>query len=457
MLDIVVMAAGMGTRMKSHRAKVLHPLGGRPLVSHVCRTAAALAPDGFVVIVGHQAGEVETAVRATEHGAEGKMPEPRFVLQCEQLGTGHAVAQAREHLSGGTVIVLSGDVPLVRASTLRSLLDAHAGGEYTATLLSTRLADPTGYGRIVRGPAGDFRRIVEQRDAAPAELEIDEINAGIYAFDAADLVPALAALSNDNSQGEYYLTDVLGSLVARGRHVGVMRHDDPHEVLGINTRVDLADSEVRLRRRTLERLMLDGVTIVDPDTTYVDDTVEIGQDTTLLPGCVLSGRTRVGEGCTIGPWAQLTDATLGDDVLVRASSVIEGAIVARGAQIGPFARLRPGAVLNEDVHIGNFVEVKNSVLGKGTKANHLTYLGDADIGEGCNVGAGTITCNYDGKRKHRTTLEDGVYTGSDTMLVAPVRVGRGSKTGAGAVVTRDIPARSLAVGAPARVVKTIEE
>jgi bifunctional UDP-N-acetylglucosamine pyrophosphorylase/glucosamine-1-phosphate N-acetyltransferase len=457
MLDIVVMAAGLGTRMKSRRAKVLHALGGRPLISHVCRAAAELSPDAFIVVVGHQAAEVEAAVRATDLSGAARLPEPRFVLQREQLGTGHAVAQAREHLSGGTVIVLSGDVPLVRASTLRALLDAHAAGGYDATLLSTRLPDPTGYGRVVRGANGGFLRIVEQRDASAEELGVDEINAGIYAFEAARLVPALEALRPDNAQGEYYLTDVLGALAGEGRRVGVVRHDDPHEVLGINSRVDLADSEARLRRRTLERLMLAGVTIVDPATTYVDDTVEIGSDTTLLPGCVLAGRTRVGEGCTIGPWAHVVDATLADGVLVRASCVVEGATVGPAAQIGPFARLRPGAVLAEDVHVGNFVEVKNSALGRGTKANHLTYLGDSDVGEGCNIGAGTITCNYDGKRKHRTTIEDGVYIGSDTMLVAPVRVGRGAKTGAGTVVTRDVPERSLAVGVPARVVRSVEE
>jgi bifunctional UDP-N-acetylglucosamine pyrophosphorylase/glucosamine-1-phosphate N-acetyltransferase len=455
MLDIVVMAAGLGTRMRSRQAKVLHRLGGRPLISHVCRTAALLAPDGFVVIVGHQAEEVEAAVRATRLQDSAALPEPRFALQREQLGTGHAVQQAADLLSGGTVVVLSGDVPLVEATTLQSLLDAHHSGGYSATLLSTKLANPTGYGRIVRGPADDFRRIVEQRDATEAERAIDEINAGIYAFSADALVPALRSLSNANAQGEYYLTDVLGSLVAEGRHVGVMRHDDPHEVLGINTRLDLADSEARLRTRTLERLMLAGVTIVDPATVYVDDTASIGRDTTLLPGVVIQGATSIGEECTIGPWAHLVDANLGDHVVVRGSTSIEGARVAGGAVVGPFARLRPGAELAENVHVGNFVEVKNSTLGKGTKANHLTYLGDAEIGAGVNVGAGTITCNYDGKRKHKTTIEDGVYVGSDTMLVAPVRVGRGSKTGAGSVVTRDVPERSLAVGAPARVIRTL--
>jgi bifunctional UDP-N-acetylglucosamine pyrophosphorylase/glucosamine-1-phosphate N-acetyltransferase len=454
MLDIVIMAAGLGTRMRSDRAKVLHALGGRPLIAHVCRTALALTPDRLVVIVGHQADEVERAVRDAVGDRARALD---FALQAEQLGTGHAVQQAAASLSGGTVVVLSGDVPLVEAETLAALLAAHRDGGYAATLLSTRLADPTGYGRIVRGPAGDFRRIVEQRDATEAERALDEINAGIYAFEASLLVPALARLSTANAQGEYYLTDVLGQLVEAGHRVGVMLHEDPHEVLGVNTRVDLADSETRLRRRTLERLMMAGVTLVDPATTYVDDTVEVGRDTTILPGTILSGATRVGANCTIGPYCQLVDAELADGVLVRAMSVLERARVGAGAQVGPFARLRPGANLGEDVHVGNFVEVKNSTLGRGSKANHLTYLGDAEIGSGCNIGAGTITCNYDGKHKHRTTIEDGVYIGSDTMLVAPVRVGRGSKTGAGAVVTRDVPERSLAVGVPARVARTLDE
>jgi bifunctional UDP-N-acetylglucosamine pyrophosphorylase/glucosamine-1-phosphate N-acetyltransferase len=436
MLDIVIMAAGLGTRMRSSRAKVLHALGGRPLVAHVCRTALQLAPDRVVVVVGHQAEEVEDAVRESigEHARSLE-----FAQQREQLGTGHAVQQAAGLLSHGTAIVLSGDVPLVESATLRALLAAHREGDYAATLLSTRLADPTGYGRIVRGPAGDFRRIVEHRDASPAERAVDEINAGIYAFETSHLLPSLARLSTGNAQGEYDLTDVLGALVDEGRRVGVLLHEPSHEVLGINSRVDLAESEALLRRRTLERLMVGGVTIVDPASTYADDTVEVGRDTTIHPGAILSGATSVGEGCEIGPYCQLTHATLADGVTVRAMSVLERAHVAAGAIVGPFARLRPGAVIGEDAHVGNFVEVKNTTLGAGSKANHLTYLGDAEIGAGCNIGAGTITCNYDGKNKHRTTIEDGVYIGSDTMLVAPVRVGRGSKTGAGAVVTRDVP------------------
>ena len=454
MLDVVIMAAGLGTRMKSRKAKVLHVVGGRPLVAHVVRAATGLGADRLVTIVGHQASSVESAVR---HAAGGSgTDEVVFALQAEQLGTGHAVQQAVDHLKGDTVVVLSGDVPLLEVETLRSLVDAHALEGNAATLLSVRLVDPTGYGRIVRSGAGTFERIVEHRDASDAERAIDEINAGIYAFDRASLIPALGQLSTGNDQGEYYLTDVLGMLVANGERVGVVCHTDAAELAGINTRRELAETESRLKLRTLGRLMDGGVTIVDPLNTYVDDTVEVGSDTVLHPGTTLSGATVVGECCEIGPNALLVDACVADNVVVRAMSVIESATIAAGAMIGPFARIRPGTELGEDVHIGNFVEVKNSVLGAGAKANHLTYLGDADIGARTNIGAGTVTCNYDGKNKHRTTIGAGVYIGSDTMLVAPVTVGDGAKTGAGSVVTKDVPPDSLAVGVPARVIRTLK-
>lgn len=455
MLDVVIMAAGLGTRMKSRMAKVLHAAGGRPLVAHVVKAAAELGADRLVTVVGHQADSVEAAVR---HAADGKdIGEVHFALQAEQLGTGHAVQQAASMLVGDTVLVLSGDVPLLEATTLRALVDAHALENNAATLLSVRLIDPTGYGRIVRSATGAFERIVEHRDATVTERSNDEINAGIYAFDRDKLVPALGRLSTGNDQGEYYLTDVLGMLVADGERVGVVCHGNASELAGINTRRELAETEARLKLRTLGRHMDAGVTIVDPLTTYVDDTVVIGSDSVLHPGVVLSGNTVVGECCEIGPNAQLIDARLADNVLVRAMSVIENASVASGAKVGPFARIRPGTELGEDVHVGNFVEVKNSILGTGSKANHLTYLGDADVGAGSNIGAGTVTCNYDGKNKHRTTIGKRVYIGSDTMLVAPVTVGDGAKTGAGSVVTKDVPPHTLVVGAPARVVRKLSD
>jgi bifunctional UDP-N-acetylglucosamine pyrophosphorylase/glucosamine-1-phosphate N-acetyltransferase len=442
------MAAGLGTRMKSDQAKVLHRLGGQPLIAHVCRGAIQLGPDRLVVVVGHQADGVEAAARDALGGAH---PTPEFVLQEQQLGTGHAVLKAADRLQMGTVLVLSGDVPLVETETLRELLSAHRDGGYAATLLSTRLHDPSGYGRIVRGPAGDFRRIVEHRDCNPLEISIDEINAGIYAFEASHLVPAVKRLSTANAQHEYYLTDVLGAFVDDGLHVGVLLHSDPHEVLGINTRADLADSEQRLRLRSIERLFDAGVTIVDPATTYVDAGVEVGRDSVLMPGVMLSGTTRIGEHCSIGPWSHINDCVVADNVVVKAMTVLDGATIAAGATVGPFARLRPGARLGPRSLVGNFVEVKNSTLGADSKASHLTYLGDAEVGERCNIGAGTVTCNYDGRTKHRTVIEDEVSIGSDTMLVAPVRVGRKARTAAGAVVIRDVPERSLVVGVPAVV------
>lgn len=450
MLDVVIMAAGLGTRMKSRTAKVLHAVGGRPLVAHVVRAAAAIGADRLVTVVGHQAESVEAAVRRAAEGAG--IRSIHFALQAEQFGTGHAVQQAAGYLEGDTVLVLSGDVPMLEATTLRALVDCHALETNAATLLSVRLADPAGYGRIVRSASGSFERIVEHRDATEAERSIDEINAGIYAFDRAKLLPALGRLSTGNDQGEYYLTDVLGMLVADGDRVGVVCHGDAAELAGINTRRELAETEARLKLRTLGRLMDSGVTIVDPLTTYVDDTVTVGRDTVLHPGTVLSGDSVVGEGCEIGPNAQLVDARLADDVHVRAMSVVEKASIAAGGRIGPFARIRPGTELGAGVHIGNFVEVKNSVLGAGAKANHLSYLGDAEVGAKSNIGAGTVTCNYDGKNKHRTTIGERVYIGSDTMLVAPVTVGDGAKTGAGSVVTKDVEPDTLVVGVPARVV-----
>lgn len=453
MLDVVIMAAGLGTRMKSRTAKVLHEVGGRPLVAHVVRSAAILGAGRLVTVVGHQADSVEAAVR---HAADGLgIGELAFALQADQLGTGHAVQQAAPFLSGDTVLVLSGDVPLLEVETLRKLVSAHELEGNAATLLSVRLADPSGYGRIVRNESGAFVRIVEHRDATDEERALDEINAGIYAFSTDTLVPALAGLSTANDQGEYYLTDVLGLLAEDGERVGVVEHSDPPELAGINTRRELAETEARLKLRTLGRLMDNGVTVIDPLTTYVDDTVEVGPDTILHPGTILSGATAVGAGCEIGPNAQIVDAQLADGVVVRAMSVVEGASIATGTTVGPFARIRPGTEIGPGVHVGNFVEVKNSTLASGAKVNHLTYIGDAEIGERTNIGAGTITCNYDGRNKHRTTIGAGVYIGSDTMLVAPVTVGDGAKTGAGAVVTRDVPANYLAVGVPAKVIRPV--
>jgi bifunctional UDP-N-acetylglucosamine pyrophosphorylase/glucosamine-1-phosphate N-acetyltransferase len=453
-LDILILAAGLGTRMRSQTAKVLHRLGGRPLVAHVCRTASALLKDERPVhiVVGHQAAEVEQAVRA-EVGEGGAV----FVTQTEQRGTGDAVFAARERLASAdsTILVLSGDVPLVRAETLGALVHqhrTHRGRGAACTLLAVRLEDPTGYGRVVRDAEGRFERIVEQKDATPEERQISEVNAGIYCFESRLLFGALERVRPENAQGEFYLTDVPGILRADGEDVSVFVHGDAREVSGINTRAELADFERILRARTLRSLMLNsGVTIIDPQHTYVSADAQIGRDTILSPGVHIEGRTVIGEECFVGPGTRITDSRIGNGVTIKDHCVVVESVVEDNCQVGPFAHLRMNAHVEESAAVGNYVEVKKSRLGRRSKAMHLTYLGDADIGERTNIGAGTITCNYDGKRKHPTHVGDDVKIGSDTMLVAPVRVGSRSVTGAGSVVKDDVPPDSLVAGVPARV------
>jgi bifunctional UDP-N-acetylglucosamine pyrophosphorylase/glucosamine-1-phosphate N-acetyltransferase len=457
-LDILILAAGLGTRMRSSTAKVLHKLGGRPLIAHVCRTASALVKGErpVYVVVGHQAEEVKEAVRA-ELGEGGAV----FVTQTEQRGTGDAVFAAREVLgdAGSTLLVLSGDVPLVRAETLGSLVHqhrTHRGRGAACTLMAVRLEDPTGYGRVIRDDEGRFERIVEQKDATPEERQVSEINVGIYCFETRLLFPALERVKPENAQGEFYLTDVPGILRADGEDVSVYAHTDAREVSGINTRVELSEFERILRLRTLRSLMLNsGVTVIDPQHTYVSPDAQIGRDTTLHPNVHVEGRTVIGEGCEIGQGSRISDARVGNGVTVKDHCVIVDSEVADHCVLGPFAHLRMNARVEESAHVGNFVEMKKSRLGAKSKANHLTYLGDADIGERTNIGAGTITCNYDGKNKHPTVIEHDVKIGSDTMLVAPVRVGARSVTGAGSVVTEDVPPDTLVAGVPAKVRKKL--
>jgi bifunctional UDP-N-acetylglucosamine pyrophosphorylase/glucosamine-1-phosphate N-acetyltransferase len=457
-LDILILAAGLGTRMRSSTAKVLHKLGGRPLIAHVCRTAAALVKGErpVYVVVGHQAEEVKDAVRA-ELGAAGAV----FVTQAEQRGTGDAVRAARSALAdaNSTLLVLSGDVPLVRAETLGALVHqhrTHRGRGAACTLMAVRLEDPTGYGRIVRDAEGRFEKIVEQRDATPEERQITEVNVGIYCFETRLLFPALERVRPENAQGEIYLTDVPAILRADGEDVSVYTHGDAREVSGINTRVELAEFERILRLRTLRGLMLNsGVTVIDPQHTYVSPDAQIGRDTTLHPNVHVEGRTTVGEGCEIMQGARITDSRVGNGVTVRDHCVIVESEIADNCTVGPFAHLRMNARMEEDSTVGNFVEMKKSRLGSKSKAMHLTYLGDAEVGERTNIGAGTVTCNFDGKRKHATTIENDVKVGSDTMLVAPVRVGARSVTGAGAVVTEDVPPDTLVAGVPAKVKKKL--
>ena len=457
-LDILILAAGLGTRMRSSTAKVLHLLDGRPLIAHVCHTAASLAPRKVYVVVGHQGREVEKAV------AQELPPEQTaFVLQKEQRGTGDAVNAAREYLENddAVLLVLSGDVPVIRAETLAALIQLHRnhrGRGAACTILTVKLKDPTGYGRIVRDAGGIFDRIVEQRDATPAETEINEINSGIYCFNARKLFRALLRVGNHNDQGEYYLTDVPGLLKSDGEDVAIYNHADPAEVEGVNNRVQLAELERQIRRRTVSRLMLDyGVSFIDPVAAYVSEQASIGRDTTIYPNVTIEGRTEIGDGCIIRSGSRIINSKIGRNVEIHDNCLIIDSEVADAAQVGPMAHLRGHAEIGPDARIGNFVEVKKSKVGRGTKASHLTYLGDATIGENTNIGAGTITCNYDGVRKNETHIGDNVKIGSDTMLVAPVTVGDGAATGAGSVVTKDVEAGKLVVGAPARPIKTLNK
>jgi len=452
-LNVLVMAAGLGTRMKSKRAKVLHELGGRPLIAHVVRTAQLLDPKTILVVVGHQAEQVEQAVLAEV----GELAS--FAIQAKQRGTGDAVESARTLLadSDSLLLLLSGDVPLIRAETLRKLIDHHRATGAACSILGVRLENPTGYGRIIRDEQGRFQRIVEQKDATEEERKVREINSGIYCFETRTLFDALRRVEPKNEQGEYYLTDVAEIILSTGRKVEVFTHTDPREVSGVNTRAELAEFENLVRRNAIRRLMIEGgVTFIDPSHAYISPEAEIGRDTIIYPGVTVEGKSVIGEGCVILSGARITNSRLGDDVVVKDHSVIVDSEIASNCSVGPFAHLRMNATLEEKATVGNFVEVKKSRLKRGTKAMHLTYLGDATIGERTNIGAGTVTCNYDGVRKHETIIEDDVKIGSDTMLVAPVRVGARSTTGAGSVVTKDVPPDTLVAGVPAEVKKKLK-
>jgi bifunctional UDP-N-acetylglucosamine pyrophosphorylase/glucosamine-1-phosphate N-acetyltransferase len=452
-LNVLVMAAGLGTRMKSNRAKVLHELGGLPLIAHVVRAAQALAPQAILVVVGHQADEVERAAIAEV----GDLA--RSVLQAQQRGTGDAVESARSELenSDSLVLILSGDVPMIKTETLRKLIEHHNNAAAACTILSVRLENPTGYGRIIRDQNDSFQKIVEQRDATEDQRLVKEINSGIYCFDAKELYRALRKVEPANDQGEYYLTDVAEIILASGGAVSVYLHSDSREVSGINTRAELAEFENLIRRSAIRKLMIeDGVTFIDPSHAYISAEAQIGRDTIIYPNVTVEGKTIIGERCVILSGARITNSRLGDNVVVKDHSIVVDSQLESNCAVGPFAHLRMNAFLEEKATVGNFVEVKKSRLKRGTKAMHLTYLGDATIGERTNIGAGTVTCNYDGKNKHETIIEDDVKIGSDTMLVAPVRVGARSMTAAGSVVTEDVPPDSLVAGIPAKVKKNLK-
>ena len=462
MTDVMILAAGLGTRMKSRRAKVLHELAGRPLIAYLLRAAFELAPEAVFTIVGHQAEEVEGAIRDQAarliENQSMVSPDLQFVMQAEQNGTGHAVMAAHDRLTSrrDPLVIVPGDAPLIGGATLKNLVETHRAEKNDVTMLTVMMDDPTGYGRIIRNEDGSLLRCVEQKDASPEELAVREVGVSIYCFDVSALLGALDRLTTDNAQGEYYLTDVPRIIQQQGRKVGLLRHSNAEEVLGVNTRIELADLERKLRDRKLRELMLSGVTIVDPGTTYIHQDVQIGQDSVIHPQVIIESTSRIGSGCTVYSWTRLKNVEIGDNVAISNSCVIEDSTIRDGATVGPFARLRAGAEIGEKAGIGNFVEVKKSKIGRGTKASHLTYLGDATLGEHVNIGAGTVTCNYDGVRKNETIIEDDVKIGSDTMLVAPVRVGRGSVTAAGSVVIKDVPPDSLVAGVPAVIKKKLK-
>jgi len=440
---IVILAAGKGTRMKSARPKVLHPVAGRPLIGYVLEAAGAVHPKSTTIVVGHQADTVKMELA----GHSGLA----FVVQEPQLGTGHALLTAAPALAGarGTLLLLSGDVPLLRPETLERLVQEHAETGSAMTVVTAHVSDPHGYGRIVRTGANgrEIARIVEEKDASQTEHEIREINSGIYAFQLDGLFEAVQAIGAANAQREYYLPDLVAIYRARGRRVATQTVAHAEEILGINSRFELAAVSGIVRQAKNKSLMDAGVTIEDPATTYVDSEVTVGVDTTLHPGVSLEGRTSVGEGCEIHSGVRLVNARIGDRVTVLNHSIITDSEVGSDASVGPFAHLRNEAVVSRGAKVGNFVEMKNTRLGPESKAMHLAYLGDAVIGERVNIGAGTITCNYDGTAKHTTTIEDGAFIGSDTQLIAPVTVGKGAYVGTGTTVRENVPPGSLAVSA----------
>jgi bifunctional UDP-N-acetylglucosamine pyrophosphorylase / glucosamine-1-phosphate N-acetyltransferase len=437
-LHVVVLAAGKGTRMKSEQPKVLHRISGQPLLEFVLRAAERLHPASVTVVVGHKAESMRSQLASRQ--------DLQFAQQEPQLGTAHAVMQAEPLLASasGTMLLLSGDVPLLSTRTLQGLLQAHHAAHAAATVLTAMLDRPYGYGRIVRSH-GEVARIVEERDASPAERAIREINAGVYAFDLEPLFPALRSIASQNAQGEYYLTDLVAIYRRRRLVVASETVANATEIRGINSRTELAEVGALVRQKKNEELMAAGVTLVDPATTYVDPDVIVGADTVIHPNVYLEGHTTVGAACEIHAGVRIVDATIGDRVTILNYTVITDSTVEAEVRLGPFAHLRPGSEVGRAAHVGNFVELKKTALGAGSKASHLTYLGDATIGEGVNIGAGTITCNYDGVHKNPTVIEDGAFIGSDSQLVAPVRVGKGAYVAAGSSIVEDVPAGSLGI------------
>jgi bifunctional UDP-N-acetylglucosamine pyrophosphorylase / glucosamine-1-phosphate N-acetyltransferase len=447
-LAVVILAAGKGTRLNSKRPKVLHEIGGRPMVAHVIEAARRLVTaEHIYVVVGHQAERVRAALSATG---------VRFVDQPEQRGTGHAIQCVRTAVAGYEhLLVLSGDVPLIRHETIERMWEFHSEHRAAMTILSALVEDPFGYGRVVHAAGGseEVIAIVEQKSLAAGQESIREINCGIYAFRTSALLTHLDQMTDANSQGEFYLTDMAAILNAAGEPVLARAAEDATEVLGANTIAELVALDAAMRAATAERLMAAGVTIFRPETSMIDASVEVAPDTVIEPFVQLRGQTRVGPECSIRSFTVIENCTLGQGVEILPGSMLEGSVVRDGARIGPFSHLRPDSDVGENAHIGNFVELKKARIGKGSKANHLTYLGDAEIGDGSNIGAGAITCNYDGAKKNRTRIGNNVFVGSDATLVAPLTLEDGSYIGAGSCITKDVPADALAVGRGRQVIK----
>jgi bifunctional UDP-N-acetylglucosamine pyrophosphorylase/glucosamine-1-phosphate N-acetyltransferase len=438
-VHVVILAAGKGTRMKSALPKVLHLVAGIPMIEHVFRVARSIAPQTVTVVVGHGADLVQTTLQ--------RHAKIRYAMQQPQLGTGHALWQTEPLFRGvqGTLLLLSGDVPLLRAATMAGLLQTHRAHRAAMTVATATLTDPAAYGRIVRDH-GRIVRIVEHRDASPEQRGIREVNSGVYAFDLAPLFPAIQKIAANNAQAEYYLPDLVGIYREQGLPVETFALEHDVEMSGINSRAEAAEVSRMVRQTKNEELMAAGVSIEDPSTTYIDQDVRIGVDTILHPGVHLEGQTVIGSACEIHSGVRIVDSTLDDEVTVHNFCVITNTRIASGARVGPFAHLRPDTEVGPHAHIGNFVELKKTALGAGSKANHLAYLGDATIGSGVNIGAGTITCNYDGEKKHRTIIEDGAFVGTDSQLIAPVRIGAGSYVAAGSSITEDVPPGALGIG-----------
>ena len=440
----VILAAGQGTRMKSKLYKVLHPVCGKPMVQHVVDQISKLNIEQMVTVTGHGAEEVKAQL-----GTQSE-----YVLQEEQLGTAHAVIQTKDLLGGkqGTTLVICGDTPLIKAETMEALFQSHTEKKAMVTVLTAQTSDPTGYGRIVRNESGFVEKIVEHKDASDEERLITEINTGTYCFDNQALFDALDLVNNDNIQGEYYLPDVLEILKNKGEIVSAFKTIDFAETLGVNDRVALAEAEQTMKQRINKQHMKNGVTIIDPATTYIGADVEIGADTVILPGTMILGKTVIGSDCQIGPNSEIKDCQIGNATVIR-QSVSEDSQIGAHVKIGPFAHIRPKSAIHDDVKIGNFVEIKKAVFGKGSKASHLSYIGDAEVGSDVNIGCGSITVNYDGKNKFLTKIEDGVFIGCNSNLVAPVTIGEGAYVAAGSTITEDVPGDALALGRARQVNK----